>query len=304
MAEKSQTKLIFKFEEWPPPLDQPPDLTKTRVASLKEGAIAALTSKDLDQKVALTRSLAWQWFNGNLAFGANVGLKPPDRPGRPARPNLVPPRQLKKRSIRSQRGRIALLHAIAHIELNAVDLALDIIARFASGSSLSKSPIPRSFYDGWVRVAFEEAKHFSLLRVRLHALGADYGDLDAHDGLWEAAQSTGHDLTARLAIVPLILEARGLDITPTLLRQIEEVKDCETAAIFRIIYRDEQGHVAVGAKWFRFLCLREGVEPAATFQTLVRTHFRGPLKPPFNDQARAQAGLTPGFYRALSSAGL
>ena len=303
MAETSLTDLIFNYPEWPAALDQPPDLADLRVASLKEGAIAALSIEDLDRKIALTRALAYQWFTGNLAFGANIGLEPAERPGRPARPRLVPPRQLKKRSIRSQRGRIALLHAIAHIELNAVDLALDIIARFANNSRTSGQRMPRSFYDGWVRVALEEAKHFSLLRVRLQKLGADYGDLDAHDGLWEAAQSTGHDLTARLAIVPLILEARGLDITPTLLRQVEEVEDYETAELFHIIYRDEQGHVAVGAKWFRFLCLREGVEPAAAFQALVRTHFRGPLKPPFNDRARARAGLTPGFYRALSSAG-
>ena len=135
------------------------------------------------------------------------------------------------------------------------------------------------------------------------AVGGDYGDLDAHDGLWESAQQTGHSLTARLAVVPLILEARGLDITPSLISQMEEVGDRESADIFHIIYRDEQGHVAVGAKWFRFLCLREGREPAAAFQELVRKHFRGSLKPPFNDLARARAGLVPGFYRALSSAG-
>ena len=163
--------------------------------------------------------------------------------------------------------------------------------------------MPRSFFNGWVRVALEEAKHFSLLRQRLIDLGSHYGALDAHDGLWEAAQNTEHNLTARLAVVPLILEARGLDITPSLLRQIEEVDDPESARIFHIIYRDELGHVAVGAKWFRYLCLKQGLEPAASFQQLVRKHFRGPLKPPFNDFARCRAGLTPGFYRALSSAG-
>ena len=165
------------------------------------------------------------------------------------------------------------------------------------------SRMPRSFFDGWVRVAFEEAKHFSLLRERLLELGTVYGDLEAHDGLWEAAQETDYDLTARLAVVPLILEARGLDITPALLEKMDEIGDAKSARIFHIIYRDEQGHVAVGAKWFRFLCLREGREPAKAFQLLVRKHFRGPLKPPFNDMARARAGLTPGFYRALSSAG-
>jgi uncharacterized ferritin-like protein (DUF455 family) len=192
---------------------------------------------------------------------------------------------------------IALLHSIAHIELNAIDLALDIIARFATHK------MPRSFFDGWVMVAFEEARHFSLLQDRLVKFGAGYGDLDAHDGLWEAAQRTGHDLSARLAIVPLVLEARGLDVTPALIRQISEMGDQETADIFTTIYEDEKGHVAVGAKWFRFLCQRNGLDPAETFQRLVKDHFRGPLKPPFNELARARCGITPGFYRALSPLG-
>ncbi len=267
--------------------------------SLCHGACAALSAENLDEKIAWTRATALAWNRNRLATGRvdiSSDVSPPDRPGRPTRPKLVPPNRLKKRSIRSERGRFALLHAIAHIELNAIDLAWDIVARFAG------SRMPRSFFDGWVRVAFEEAKHFSMLNERLHQLGGQYGDLDAHDGLWEAAQSTGHSLTARLAVVPLILEARGLDITPSLIRQMEEVGDAESAAIFNVIYRDEQGHVAIGAKWFRFLCARQGLNPAHTFQTLVRTHFRGALKPPFNEMARARAGLTPDFYRALSSA--
>lgn len=287
----------MRWEEWPEELsglEQPSDEAPS---SLQSAAVAALSATDLDKKVANTKRAAAFWFRGALSTGGNRSMILPDRPGRPRNPILVPPSKLKKRSIRSQRGRFALLHAIAHIELNAVDLAWDVVARF------SHRTMPRSFYDGWVRVALEEAKHFSLLRKRLAELGGAYGDLDAHDGLWEAAQSTGHDLTARLAIVPLILEARGLDITPSLIRQMEDVGDEKSAAIFRIILRDEEGHVAVGAKWFRFLCAKEGREPAKTFQTLVQKHFRGPLKPPFNDMARARAGLTPDFYRTLSSAG-
>ncbi|MEP5181688.1 MAG: ferritin-like domain-containing protein [Rhizobiaceae bacterium] len=280
-----------------------PDGAQTSIASLKQGAIAALRAEDLDLKVDLTRQVAFLWWNGVLGIGGAIGDRPPDRPGRPIEPRLVPPRILKKRSIRSQRGRVALLHAIAHIELNAIDLAWDIVARFADPASNGGQRMPRSFFDGWVRVALEEAKHFSLLRQRLIQLDSYYGAMDAHDGLWEAAQTTGHDLTARLAIVPLILEARGLDITPSLLRQMDEIGDAESAAIFHIIYRDEMGHVAVGAKWFRYLCLRQGVEPGESFQRLVRKYFRGPLKPPFNDFARCRAGLTPGFYRTLSSAG-
>jgi uncharacterized ferritin-like protein (DUF455 family) len=202
---------------------------------------------------------------------------------------------MKRRSLGSKRGRIALLHAICHIELNAVDLALDIVARFAS------EPVPRSFFDGWMQVAFEEAKHFRLVRERLRALDADYGDLPAHDGLWEAAHKTRHDLTARLAVVPLILEARGLDVTPSMQANLREAGDFESADVMKIIYTDEKGHVAIGAKWFRFLCAREKKDPAAAFQMLVRENFRGGLKPPFNDLARAEAGLTPSFYRSLSS---
>ncbi|WP_050786057.1 ferritin-like domain-containing protein [Ahrensia sp. R2A130] len=261
--------------------------------------MAALSAANLDDKISLTRQAAWGWFSGGIGPGGDVALPVPSRPGRPEQPNLVAPSQLKRRSLRSEKGRFALLHAIAHIELNAIDLALDVVARFCD----PKHQMPRSFYDGWMRVALEEAKHFSLLRERLAQIGGAYGDLDAHDGLWEAAQETGHSLDARLAVVPLILEARGLDITPSLLRQMDEVGDHDSRRIFEIIYRDEEGHVAVGAKWFRFLCLRRGISPSHEFQRLVRLHFRGPLKPPFNDLARARAGLTPGFYRALSSAG-
>jgi uncharacterized ferritin-like protein (DUF455 family) len=149
-------------------------------------------------------------------------------------------------------------------------------------------------------VAMDEAKHFGLLSRRLASLGSHYGALPAHDGLWQAVEVTAHDLGARLAVVPLILEARGLDVTPSLLEKLEATGDGETAAILSIIYHDEKKHVAVGAKWFRFLCAREGRNPADRFQDLVRQCFRGEVKPPFNDRARAEAGLTPTFYRALS----
>ncbi len=221
----------------------------------------------------------------------------PDRPGRPQNPVLLPPQKVPRRTIRSERGMIALLHSIAHIELNAIDLALDIIARFA------QHRLPRSFFDGWVTVAREEAKHFQLLQGRLSDFNAKYGDLPAHDGLWEAAQNTSQDLKARLAIVTLVLEARGLDVTPSLIRQIESNGDLTTAGIFQVIYEDEKGHVAVGAKWFRFMCHQQGVEPAQTFRDLVKKHFRGPLKPPFNDLARARSGITPLFYKNLSPNG-
>ncbi|MGF9691459.1 ferritin-like domain-containing protein [Rhizobium sp. 0TCS1.26] len=265
------------------------------IPSLRGGAILAIASADLDRKTAIAQHAATRWFARRLSLRSPLDPPLPDRPGRPDRPQLVPPRAVEKRSLHTLKGRIALLHSIAHIELNAVDLALDIVARYAT------EPVPNSFFDGWMQVAFEEAKHFRMVRARLQDLGADYGDMPAHDGLWQAAHSTRNDLTARLAVVPLILEARGLDVTPSLQAKMRDTGDMETAAVLDVIYNDEKGHVAIGAKWFRFLCAREKRDPAATFKELVRANFRGSLKPPFNDVARAEAGLTPSFYRSLTA---
>jgi uncharacterized ferritin-like protein (DUF455 family) len=269
----------------------------SRPNCLFRAAINALSAADLDEKCSATKTMAELWNARQLSLISNTTLSVPDYPGRPKRPELVAPHKVPRRTLNSERGRIALLHSIAHIELNAIDLALDIIARF------SKQQMPRSFFDGWVRVAEEEAKHFQLLKNRLANFGACYGDLPAHDGLWESAKRTGHDLTARLAIVPLVLEARGLDVTPSLISQISELGDNETARIFQVIYEDEKGHVAIGAKWFRFMCQKQGLEPAETFRKLVSQYFRGPLKPPFNELARAKSGITPMFYRSLSPIG-
>ncbi|NKC02888.1 ferritin-like domain-containing protein [Brucella haematophila] len=268
--------------------------TKSPEQTLRGNAIRAIAAADLNEKVRLTRETAARWFGRTLSVRSPLDPPLPDRPGRPDKPELVPPRMMKKRSLHSEHGRIALMHALAHIELNAIDLALDIVARFAA------KPIPRSFFDGWMKVADDEARHFTLLRNRLNDLGADYGDMPAHDGLWQSAHQTRNDLEARLAVVPLILEARGLDLTPSLLEKMIETGDHQTAAILDVIYNDEKTHVAVGAKWFRFFCARNRIDPVARFQELVRTNFRGDLKPPFNDLARAEAGLTPSFYRTLS----
>jgi uncharacterized ferritin-like protein (DUF455 family) len=265
------------------------------IRSLRDGAVRAIRAADLDIKTLLTQETARRWNERTLSLRSPLDMAVPDRPGRPEKPELIPPRQMPKRALTTDRGRIALLHAIAHIELNAVDLALDIVARFAT------EPVPNSFFDGWMKVAFEEAKHFRMVRDRLRQLGADYGDLPAHDGLWQAAHDTRNDLTARLAVVPLILEARGLDVTPALQAKMREAGDLESAAVLDVIYEDEKGHVAVGAKWFRFLCARQKKDPAAAFQALVRANFRGPLKAPFNDIARAEAGLTPSFYRSMTA---
>ncbi len=263
--------------------------------SLRAAATRAILSTDLDEKTELAQEAARRWHRRRLSLRSPLDPDLPERPGRPDKPELVPPKATEKRSLHTLPGRVAMLHALAHIELNAVDLALDIVARFAA------EPVPHSFFDGWMQVAFEESKHFRMVRERLKALGADYGDMPAHDGLWQAAHATRNDLTARLAVVPLILEARGLDVTPSLQEKMRETGDIESADVLKVIYDDEKGHVAIGAKWFRFLCAREKRDPAATFKELVRANFRGALKAPFNDVARAEAGLTPSFYRSLTS---
>jgi uncharacterized ferritin-like protein (DUF455 family) len=263
--------------------------------SLVAGARAIVACPETAEKVRLAYAVAKAWFQRDLSLGSpsHDGAMP-DRPGRPSRPMLLAPRDMPKRSLTGQAGRLALIHSLAHIELNAVDLTWDLIGRFAHVR------LPRSYYDDWVRVGLEEAKHFAMLQDRLSQLGATYGDLPAHDGLWQAAQDTGHDLAARLAIIPLVLEARGLDITPPMIEKARKSGDEDTARCLEVIYRDEKNHVAFGAKWFRFLCDRQGIRPESAFHTFVRRHFRGALKPPFNDRARSEAGLTPGFYKPLA----
>ena len=192
---------------------------------------------------------------------------------------------------------MALLHSLAHIELNAVDMTWDLVGRFA------REPMPMHFFDDWVRVGLEEAEHFTLVAQRLGELGAAYGDFPAHDGLWQAAQATGHSLIARLAVVPLVLEARGLDVSPAMIENLRRAGDDASAAVLGVIYRDEKRHVAFGARWFRFLAERMGEAPEPLFHSLVRLHFRGPIKPPFNDRARSEAGLAPGFYKPLVAVG-
>ncbi|HEY9538416.1 MAG TPA: ferritin-like domain-containing protein, partial [Kiloniellaceae bacterium] len=212
-----------------------------------------------------------------------------------ARPELKRPTEVPKRKInRGTAGRGALLHALAHIELNAIDLAADIVARFTAEA------LPRGFYDDWLTVADEEGKHYLLLAERLAALGFAYGDLPAHDGLWQAAEETAHDLLARLAVVPLVLEARGLDVTPAMIAKLRQVDDHDSAAVLQVIYAEEVGHVAIGKRWFDALCARRGLEPQETWQALVRRHFKGRLKPPFNEPARREAGLPADFYAALA----
>jgi uncharacterized ferritin-like protein (DUF455 family) len=260
--------------------------------TLTAGAASVLETVAPAQKVALSRALAARWRTGGMAIGQAA---PPSRPARPPLPLLSPPRDMpKRRNFGSQAGRIALLHALAHIELNAIDLAWDLVARCGAAG------LPRAFFDDWVCVAAEEAEHFDLLAARLAKLGSGYGALPAHDGLWEAAAATAHDLLARLAVVPLVLEARGLDVTPEMMRRLERAGDRESAAILARIYRDEISHVATGRRWFEHLCHARGLAPPTAFQANVRQYFAGALKPPFNCAARAAAGFGAEYYEALA----
>ena len=260
-----------------------------RRLSLTRSACDILETAAPEAKATRSRDTAAEWRAGGIdAIGE---VNPPNRPARPDRPVLLPPTKMPRR--RGAAGRVALLHAIAHIELNAIDLAWDMIARFADPA------LPRAFYDDWVKVADEEARHFTLLTGRLQSLGAAYGDLPAHDGLWQAARETAGDVLARLAVAPLVLEARGLDVTPGMIDRLEQAGDTESAAVLRVILREEVGHVAAGRRWFAHIAEARGLAPAATFRSLVRRHYRGRLKPPFNTECRIAAGFEADWYEPL-----
>lgn len=262
--------------------------------TLSQFARAIVVADVPAEKVSLAREAATAWRERRLSIGLRSDAeRMPDRPGRPLTPQLLAPRDMPRRRSSGLKGRIALVHALAHIELNAIDLAWDLIGRFFH------IKMPNSFLDDWISVGSDEARHFAFLDQRLKELGSHYGALPAHDGLWQAAQETGHDLRARVAIIPLVLEARGLDVTPPMIEKMTKAEDFETARLLEIIYNDEKKHVAYGAKWFRYLCAKSNLEPEPEFHLLVRRHFRGKIKPPFNDKARSQAGLTPGFYKPL-----
>lgn len=266
--------------------------------TLFRAAAGVLATADAADKAHAARAMAESWRRGTLSDTSEGRFELPDRPARPARPELRLPRDMPKRGRGfSEKNRIALLHALAHIELNAIDLACDLIARFGPDCGL-----PRDFLDDWVRVADEEAKHYLLLAERLGALDAAYGDLPAHDGLWQAAGDTAGNLLARLAVVPLVLEARGLDVTPTMIRNLRRAEDEASAEVLEIIYRDEIGHVDIGRRWFEHECATRGIDPVDTWHRLVKAHFKGALKPPFNDDARAAAGFGAEYYASFADA--
>jgi uncharacterized ferritin-like protein (DUF455 family) len=264
-------------------------------ATVQAAARAVLEAGDVETKRALAAAAAEAWSHGALTIEQPCAVPPLDRPARPARPLLLPPGKMPRRRLGSTAGRVALLHAVAHIELNAIDLAFDLIARFAADPDVDDAARP-AFISDWIGVGADEARHFGMLNARLSDLDAAYGDLPAHDGLWQAAESTRGDLAARLAVAPMVLEARGLDVTPGMIERFKKAGDMKSAAALEVIYQDEIGHVAAGARWFEHVCARRGRAPAPEFQRLVGLHFSGEIKPPFNHNARSKAGLAPELY--------
>ncbi len=252
--------------------------------SLFDAAKACLDCADPSEKCRLTRRVAAAFLCADLALGDRQ--QPPlpiTMPGRPAKPQLVPPRQLAQRSLVHPQGKAAFIHAIAHIELNAVDLAWDAVYRFRD--------MPDDYYRDFARTADDEARHFQLLQTRLNELGYQYGDFDAHNGLWEMAEKTANSCLARMALVPRVLEARGLDVTPGMIEKLRTLDDQATIAILEVILREEVAHVAAGSRWFVWCCEQQDLAPWPTFAKLVRENARGAVRGPFNLTARRAAGF-------------
>jgi len=251
------------------------------LSELRSVALRALCTAEPDARRAAAESLAS--FRGAVDTEVEL-VEPPGVPARPARPLLVPPGSVMPRAVGTPEGRAALLHALAHIEFNAIGLALDHVWRFAG--------MPEAYYRDWASVAVEEAHHFALLRGRLLDAGLDYGDLPAHDGLWEMARRTADDVLARMALVPRTLEARGLDASPMVRAKFVSIGDQASAEVVDVILRDEIGHVAIGNRWFHYLCRQRALDPVATYRREARRCDAPRQRGPLNVAARLQAGFT------------
>ena len=258
-----------------------------------DAARGCLDAAAPDEKLARTLLDAGAFARGEL--GSNDDAAPDSicDPGRPERPHLVAPRNVAHRGLGSIEGRAAFVHAIAHIEFNAINLAWDAVYRFRG--------MPPKFYADWVSVAADEARHFAMLRERLQQLGHDYGDFDAHNGLWEMAEKTAHSCRERMALVPRVLEARGLDVTPGMIARLRGVGDASTVAILEVILREEVAHVAAGSRWFRWCCERDGIDSDAEFSRLIALHARAAVRGPFNLDARCAAGFSAAEMEALTA---
>lgn len=252
---------------------------------LRTLALQALILSDPQQKCLHVQSL-WENLQADaVTLDTEVALQTDAAiPGRPVKPVLVAPKLVQRRAMHTAEGRAALIHALAHIEFNAINLALDAVWRFAN--------MPADYYRDWCQVAKEEAYHFSLLRAHLQTLGFDYGDFDGHNSLWEMVEKTQSDVLARMALVPRTLEARGLDAAPPLKQKLLQAGDQAAAAILDIILRDEIGHVAIGNRWFQYVCDQRGLDIVTTFEALRQQYQAPVLRPPFNFEARKQAGFS------------
>ncbi|MFC5474405.1 ferritin-like domain-containing protein [Paraherbaspirillum soli] len=252
---------------------------------LRAAALHWLAVSDAAAKVAGVGAMAAAWRGGVLTLESGAVLTATATiPGRPQQPELVPPREVGHRSMASLEGRAAMIHALAHIEFNAINLALDAIWRFAG--------MPDDYYADWLQVAAEEAYHFDLLARHLQTLGFAYGDFSAHNSLWELTEKTGHDIVARMALVPRTMEARGLDASPRMRAKLAQAGDLPAAEILDIILRDEIGHVAIGNRWYGWLCKERQLEPLATFAALALQYRAPAMRGPFNLEARRAAGFT------------
>ena len=267
----------------------------TESACLFARARECLELADPERKVIATADAAARFAAGELIIDHRAAPPPPiAAPGRPQRPHLVAPRDLPARGLGTPEGRVALVHAVAHIEFNAINLAWDAVYRFRG--------MPVDYYRDWIGVAADEARHFTLLQTRLGELGHAYGDFDAHDGLWEMAVKTSDSCLTRMALVPRVLEARGLDVTPGMIERLRAVGDYASVAILELILREEVAHVAAGSRWFAWCCERAGCEPEATFAALIAQHARGSVRGPFNTAARLAAGFSAAELARLEAA--
>jgi uncharacterized ferritin-like protein (DUF455 family) len=263
-------------------------------SGLFERAGCCLNLKDPSAKLVATHEVATAFHNGELRIDDETPIAPIGIPGRPEKPKLVAPKHLPHRGLGTIEGRAALVHAVAHIEFNAINLAWDAVYRFRG--------MPVDYYRDWIAVADDEARHFTLLRERLAQLGHQYGDFDAHDGLWEMAVKTANSCLERMALVPRVLEARGLDVTPGMIDRFRHAGDQATVEILEVILREEVAHVAAGSRWFSWCCGQAGVDASETFDALVMRHARGAVRGPFNTAARIAAGFSEAELRRLGAA--
>ena len=259
---------------------------------IREQALSCLLIDDPWEKALATQKLYHDVHNqGFVVSDENISV--PAVPGRPDKPELVKPRDLPRRRNNQTTGHATLIHAICHIEFNAINLGLDAVARFDG--------MPESYYSDWLQVAFEESKHFELLDKHLTGMGYGYGDFPAHDGLWEMAQKTHHDPLTRMALVPRVLEARGLDVTPAMMDKLRASGDLNAVEILELILKEEIGHVSVGTRWFNYLCQQRALDPYLTFKDLLQTYFNGEVRGPFHTEARQQAGFSEAEMALLES---